>query len=205
MGKRKRNKETLVIYAVMVVTAIIAVVIARKLGIKRSRSVFSILVGIEMALAVFVSKFLPQKEQNINGAPAYTPYEEVKSTAGKYVNEYVPETEKQSFAIPGMTERYKPDKWTINREKGCILFKYNADSGNPAEEHFAFVYAGTVIAMVLGGSEFAGSGMVKWKIKQISIPEKLNEDAVLAELREALAAYGCFGDPFGDERDMTDF
>lgn len=205
MGKGKWNKETWGIYTVMAVTAVAAFIIAHKLGIRKSRRVFYILAGIEMALAVLVSKFLPQKEQNVNGAPAYTPYEEVKSTAGKYVNEYVPETEKQSFAIPGMAEKYKPDKWTINREKGCILFKYNADSGNPAEEQFAFVYAGTVIAMVLDGSEFAGSGMVKWKIKQISIPEHLNEDAVLAELRKALAAYGCFGDPFGDERAVTDF
>lgn len=74
-----------------------------------------------------------------------------------------------------------------------------------AEEYFAFVYAGIVIAMVLDGSEFAGSGMVKWKIKQTSIPEGLNRDKVLAELREALAVYGCFGDPFGEERAVTDF
>lgn len=205
MGKGNQSKGMWGVYVIMGLTAVAAVIIARKLGIRRSRSVFSILVGIEMALAVLVSKFLPQKEQNVNETSVYTPYEEVKSVAKGYANEYVPEAEKQSFAIPGMVQRHTPDKWTINREKNCILFKYHTDRDNPAEEYFAFVYAGIVIAMVLDGSEFAGSGMVKWKIKQISLPEGLNRDEVLAELREALAVYGCFGDPFGEERAVTDF
>ena len=59
--------------------------------------------------------------------------------------------------------------------------------------------------MVLEGSEFAGSGMVKWKIKQISMSENLNENTVLAQLREALTAYGCFENPFGEEQAVTDF
>lgn len=205
MRKRNQNKETWGVYMVMAVTAVAAVFIAHKLGIRRSRSVFSILVGIELALYTLVTKFIPQNRHTGNEMPIYAPYDEMKNVAKGYVNEFVPEQEKRSFPVPESVQRFTPEKWTINREKNCILFKYQTDKENPADEYFIFVFEGRVIGMVLDGSEFVGAGTVKWKITQISIPEDLNRDRVFTELREALAVYGCFGEPFGEERAVTDF
>ena len=112
-----------------------------------------------------------------------------------YINEYVPEGEKRSFLIPGYTTERTVSKWTIDKEKDYILFKYLRDRDNPIDEYFAFVYKGRVIDMVLNGSEFIDPDIKKWKITRISIPEDLNREEVLSELRKALMAYGCYGSP----------
>lgn len=205
MRKKDQGKGTLGVYIIMAVTAVAAVFIAHKLGVRRSRSVFSILVGIELALYTLVTKFIPQNGNTGKKMSTYAPDDKMKNVAKGYVNEFVPEQEKRSYPVPGSVQRFTPEKWTINREKNCILFKYQTDKENPADEYFTFVFEGRVIDMVLDGSEFVGAGTVKWKITQISIPEDLNRDRVFAELREALAEYGCFGEPFGEERAMTDF
>lgn len=122
-----------------------------------------------------------------------------------YINERVPEEEKRSFLIPGYKRERTVGKWTIDKEKNYLLFKYNTDRDNPVDEYFAFVYKGKVIDMILDGSEFVDPDTIKWKITRISIPEDLDKEDVLSELRKALMVYGCFGDPDDDERAVTDF
>lgn len=112
-----------------------------------------------------------------------------------YINEYVPEGEKRSFLIPGYRKEHIVGAWTIDKEKDYILFNYYTDRDNPVDEYFAFVYKGRVIDMVLNGREFVDPYTRKWKITRISIPEDLNREEVLSELRKALKAYGCYGSP----------
>lgn len=110
-----------------------------------------------------------------------------------YINERVPEEERRSFLIPGYNKEHTVGRWTIDKEKDYILFKYYTDKDNPVDEYFAFVYKGSVIDMILDGSEFVDSETRKWKIIRISIPEDLNREEILSELREALITYGCHG------------
>ena len=112
-----------------------------------------------------------------------------------YINERVPEGERRSFLIPGYKSERTVGKWTIDKEKDYILFKYYTDRDNPVDEYFAFVYKGRVIKMILDGSEFVDPDTRKWKITKIFIPEDLNREEVLFELRMAVMAYGCIGSP----------
>lgn len=123
-----------------------------------------------------------------------------------YINERVPEEERRSFLIPGYKRERTVGIWTIDKEKDYILFNYHTDKDNPMDEYFAFVYKGRVIDMILDGSEFVDSDTRKWKITRIFIPEDLNKEEVLSELRKALMVYGCFGDPDDkEEKAVTDF
>ena len=125
-----------------------------------------------------------------------------------YINEFVPEGEERSFLIPGYKKEHTPGVWTIDKEKDYILFKYYTDRDNPVDKYFAFVYKGRVIDMVLDGSEFVDSDTRKWKITRIFIPEDLNREEVLSELRKALMAYGATGNPIkyvGTGKAVTDF
>ncbi|MCM1180845.1 MAG: hypothetical protein NC347_11345 [Clostridium sp.] len=112
-----------------------------------------------------------------------------------YINEFVPEGEERSFLIPGYSKEHTVSRWTIDKEKDYILFNYHTDRDNPIDEYFAFVYKGRVIDMILNGSEFIDSDIRKWKITRIFIPEDLNREDLLSELRKAVMAYGCFGSP----------
>lgn len=123
-----------------------------------------------------------------------------------YINERVPEGERRSFLIPGYIKEHTVGKWTIDKKKDYLLFNYHTDRDNPVDEYFAFVYKGRVIDMVLNGREFVDPDTRKWKITRISIPEDLDREEVLSELRKALMVYGCFGDPDDkEERAVTDF
>ena len=127
-----------------------------------------------------------------------------------YINEYVSKEERRTFDL-GYGWKKTPKKWTIDKEKGYILFKNYTEIDEPVNEHFAFVYKNKVITMVLDGSEFADPDTIIWKITGMNIPNELSKEEVLSELREALKAYGCFGTPpsmeYGNhhEKAITDF
>ena len=127
-----------------------------------------------------------------------------------YINERVPKGEERIFDL-GYGRKKTPGKWTIDKEKGYILFKDYTEIDEPVNEHFVFVYKNRVITMVLNGSEFADPDTIIWKITGIRIPDELSREEVLSELREALKGYGCFGTPptprFGDAsgKAITDF
>ena len=127
-----------------------------------------------------------------------------------YINEYVPKEERRTFDL-GYGRKKTPGKWTIDKEKDYILFKDYTEIDEPINEHFAFVYKGRVITMVLDGSTFADHNTIIWKIAGITIPDDLSREEVLMELREALKVYGCFGTPpsmeYGNdiEKAITDF
>lgn len=110
-----------------------------------------------------------------------------------YVNEFVSEKEERSFIIPGYSKEFTPRIITIDKEKDYILFSYYTDRDNPVDEYFAFVYKGRVIKMILNGEEFVDPNTRKWKITSIYIPEDLDEEDVLTELRKAIVAYGSSG------------
>lgn len=122
-----------------------------------------------------------------------------------YVNEFVSEKEERSFIIPGYSKEFTPGIITIDKEKDYILFKFYTDKDNPGDEYFAFVYKAKVIEVILNGEEFVDPNTRKWKITSIYIPEDLDEEDVLAELRKAVVAYGCFGDPYDEEKAVADF
>ena len=122
-----------------------------------------------------------------------------------YVNQFVHEGEERSFLIPGYSKEYTPGSITIDKEKDYILFKYRTDRDNPVDEYFAFVYKGRVIKMILNGEEWIDPNTIKWRITSIYIPEDLDKEDVLAELRKAVVAYGCFGDPLDEEIAVADF
>ena len=127
-----------------------------------------------------------------------------------YINEFVPKEERRTFDL-GYGREKTPGIWTIDKEKGYILFKDYTEIDDPVYEHFAFVYKNQVITMILDGSEFADPDTILWKLAGITIPDELSKEEVLSELREALKGYGCFGSPpnsrFGDDsgKAITDF
>ncbi|MBR5773216.1 MAG: hypothetical protein IKY44_00045 [Clostridia bacterium] len=115
-----------------------------------------------------------------------------------YINERVTKEKQRIFEIPPYGAKFTPHKWTIDKEKNTILFHYITERDNPENEMFVFVYKDHVIKITLNGKEFVDKNTRKWKLIQISVPQGLNEEKVLNELREALTTYGCSGMPLED-------
>lgn len=122
-----------------------------------------------------------------------------------YVSEFVPKEERRGFLIPGYSKEVIPRIITIDKEKDYIFFKYRTDRDNPVDKYFAFVYKGRVIKMILNGEEFVDPNTEKWKITSIYIPEDMDKEDVLAELRKAVVAYGCTGIPNMEGKAVADF
>jgi len=120
-----------------------------------------------------------------------------------FVNELIPEAEKEKFTFPVRTELdgSKPTlyKWTIDKEKDVFLVVVNAGGGghlgSPVIEHYVLNWKGNLIRFVgeqqLGGSKDTGITL-SWKVHQLDIPSSLiaRKEDVLELIREALDAQG---------------
>lgn len=125
-----------------------------------------------------------------------------------YENISLKKDELRTFIIPTRGWKITPDFCTMDKEKGTILYKYFVDREFPDREYFVLIYKDKVIDMLLDGEEFVAPDTRKWKLISISIPEGLDKEEVLAELREALMIYGCDGSPFNKfscGKAVTDF
>lgn len=106
-----------------------------------------------------------------------------------YVCEWVPESEKRGYMIPGYKE-ITPSKWVIDRKKDIKLFKYWTNIDEPHQDYFALVYKDLVYKVVLI-SDFVDDDTVRWKAYHpLNLPKEL-----LKELRKAMKVYKCFGMP----------
>jgi hypothetical protein len=138
-----------------------------------------------------------------------------------FVNAYLTVEEKRMFEEAEIRDpRYKiakeylkPDKWTIDREKNIVLINCGvADRDEYYKETFALIishfddvhWISATLMREYGDdctelTEKYGAEIVKWKILDLEIPNKLKDAVdnsyVYNLLSEALSAYGVNGNP----------
>lgn len=120
-----------------------------------------------------------------------------------FVNELIPEEQKDKFPFPVKTrpDGSKPTlyKWTIDRERDVYLVVVNAGGGGydgtPVREYYVLWWKGEVISFgadqSLNGTKETGV-VLTWKVNRLNIPPALHErkDEVKQLIREALDVQG---------------
>ena len=120
-----------------------------------------------------------------------------------FVNELIPESEKEKFTFPVMTDPdgFKPTlwKWTIDREREAFLVSTRSEGGGyegtQLTKHHVLCWKGELIYFaadpILGGRVDAGQ-IMQWRVHHVQIPSSLKskQEAVLQLIREALDVKG---------------
>lgn len=120
-----------------------------------------------------------------------------------FVNELIPEAEKDKFPFPVFTrtDGSKPTlwKWTIDRERSvylvCVKKEGGSYEGTPETRHYILKWKENLISFA-GESVITGrvkiDQAISWHIHHLAIPPSLinRKDKVLILIREALEAMG---------------
>ncbi len=117
-----------------------------------------------------------------------------------FVNERIPREERREIQI-STYKRKTPSKWTIDREREAMLFKYMDNIDTPSEIDFGFIWKEHVFDVKFF-QETSSPNIVKWTLRSnINIPsyyESEKED-IMEALRDAMRVYGFSGHKFYDE------
>lgn len=117
-----------------------------------------------------------------------------------FVNEILSKNEIKEYQIPNYRS-VKPSICTIDREKNIRLFCYWTDIDKNDEKYFALIWKDNIVKIIFT-QEILEANTVRWNIKNISIPKKLEleKNEILSILREAMCVYGFSGYPFIKEK-----
>lgn len=120
-----------------------------------------------------------------------------------FVNELIPEAEKEKFAFPVFTrpDGSKPTlwKWTIDRERAAFLVFTRSEGGGyegtPLTKHFVLSWNGFLInlsAEPLGASRSGAGIVMSWQIHSLNLPAALQDrkDEVIHLIKESFSAMG---------------
>ena len=120
-----------------------------------------------------------------------------------FVNEKIPEEEKEKFEFPVFTETdgSKPTlwKWTIDKERDAFLVITDKEGGGyqgtPETCHFALSWRGNFINFI-GELQFLGNSRseqsISWKVSKLVISSEIKNrhDEVFELIRESLDVMG---------------
>ena len=119
-----------------------------------------------------------------------------------FINEYIPEADVKKYGIEEINKKFivggtNSDQWTIDRDRDIYL--RCVARGREEFRHqstWTLYWKGTLLTveldMISAGGERGGHGWSHYKLRFIGIPPSLEgkRDEIIADLREALAAYG---------------
>ena len=127
-----------------------------------------------------------------------------ESTGGNmpFINEYVSDQDIEKYRLRELNERYRQVSinisWTVDKEKDVYLRWVGYEPFESYRQYFSLYWKGTVIDLELrteAEGKRGGKGSNTWFFTTWKLPENLvvHRNEILADLREALAAYKDFG------------
>ncbi len=120
-----------------------------------------------------------------------------------FVNEFVPDEDIKKYGLEEINRCYGKSEvrldWTVDRERDIYLRWVVTGADEFRNQHdFTFYWKGTLIFVrlkITNGRMMGKRGWMTWGLVMMNLPEELEEKRpeILADLKEALAAYKDYG------------
>lgn len=112
-----------------------------------------------------------------------------------YVNVSLPSGEGRVFKIPPRYWEKMFTELTVDEDKDAVLFEGQTDRENPENLKFYFYYKGIITSFGVYRTVEKDEKTCVYHLRGMRVWGDLDEEEVLAEIREALKVYGWFGMP----------